>query len=95
MRRRSRDTARRTTRKANGAAVEMPIADIIIGKRHRRDKGGIEALAASIPDIGLINAITIDEDGWLLAGARRLTACKLLGLQQVEVRTMRQERDMP
>jgi len=84
--------ARRTTHKPlNGFAV-MQISKISIGKRHRRDMGDIAGLAASISDIGLLNPITVDESGRLLAGARRLAACKLLGLQQVEVRIMRNER---
>jgi ParB family chromosome partitioning protein len=65
------------------------IADIRVGKRHRRDLGDIEGLAASIAAIGLIHPIPIDEDGRLLAGARRLAACKRLGLEEVEVRIMR------
>jgi ParB family chromosome partitioning protein len=70
--------------------TEMPIADITIGERHRSDLGDIEGLAASIADIGLLNPITVDERGQLLAGARRLAACKLLGLEQVEVRIIRE-----
>jgi ParB family chromosome partitioning protein len=72
--------------------TERPIASIRVGKRHRRDLGDIEALAASIAAIGLLNPITVDKDGWLLAGARRLAACKLLGLQTIEVRIMRSGR---
>lgn len=88
----ARHKARHTTRKpVNGAAV-MQISKISIGKRHRRDLGDIDALAASIRDIGLLYPITVDERGRLLAGARRLAACKLLGLQQVEVRIMRDVR---
>ena len=75
-----------------GAMAERPISSIIVGKRHRKDMGDIEGLAASIAAIGLLNPITVDEDGRLLAGVRRLAACKLLGLQQVEVRIMRRPR---
>jgi ParB family chromosome partitioning protein len=64
------------------------ISDIKIGDRHRKDMGDIPALAASIREIGLINPITIDENGHLLAGARRLAACKQLGLETIEVRIM-------
>lgn len=83
---------RRTTRKPVNGVTVMRISKISIGKRHRRDLGDIDALAASIRDIGLLNPITVDERGRLLAGARRLAACKLLGLQQVEVRIMRDVR---
>jgi ParB family chromosome partitioning protein len=71
------------------AITTMPIADIKVGKRIRKDMGDLAWLAASIAAIGLVNPITVDEDRRLLAGARRLAACKLLGLQQVEVRIMR------
>ena len=66
-----------------------PIHQIRIGDRIRSDLGDIGSLAASIADLGLLNPITIDETGQLLAGARRLAACKLLGLKQIEVRIVR------
>ena len=62
-----------------------PIGSIIVGRRHRRDMGDIAALAASIEDIGLLNPITVDSDGNLLAGGRRLAVCKRLGLQKIPV----------
>jgi ParB-like chromosome segregation protein Spo0J len=71
------------------SSSSMSIADIKIGKRIRKDMGDIQSLAESIEAVGLINPITIDENGCLLAGARRLAACKLLGLKEIEVRIMR------
>ena len=71
------------------AVSTMRIADIKIGKRFRKDLRNVDRLAASITAIGLVNAITIDEDGNLLAGARRLAACKLLGKEKIEVKIMR------
>ena len=70
------------------------VANIIVGERHRRDMGDIDGLAASIAEIGLLNPITIDENGRLLAGARRLAACKQLGLEQIEVRIVRCRRPL-
>jgi ParB family chromosome partitioning protein len=67
----------------------LPITDIKVGARTRKDMGDIAGLAASIAELGLLNPITVDENGHLLAGARRLAACKLLGLEKVEVRIMR------
>jgi ParB family transcriptional regulator, chromosome partitioning protein len=61
------------------------IAAIKVGKRHRRDLGDIDALAASIEDIGLLHPIIVNEDGLLLAGARRLAACKRLGWKKIPV----------
>jgi ParB family transcriptional regulator, chromosome partitioning protein len=61
------------------------IAAIKVGKRYRRDLGDIDALAASIEDIGLLHPIIVDEQGFLLAGARRLAACKRLGWKKIPV----------
>lgn len=65
------------------------IAHIKVGKRFRRDMGDINSLAESIEDIGLLHAITVDEEGRLSAGARRLAACKLLGWKTVPVRVVK------
>jgi ParB family chromosome partitioning protein len=64
------------------------ISDITVGERHRKEMGDLDALAASIADIGLLNPITIAPDGTLLAGSRRLAACKKLGWDKVPVRIM-------
>lgn len=53
--------------------------------RQRRELKGIEELAASIARSGLINPITVDRDLNLIAGERRLTACKHLGLTHIAV----------
>jgi hypothetical protein len=67
------------------------IAEIGVGERHRRDLGNIDDLAASIEDIGLLHAIVVDENGRLLAGARRLAACKLLRWTTIPVNVVRCE----
>ena len=67
----------------------LPIDQIIVGDRTRRDLGDIAGLATSIAEIGLLNPITVDENKRLLAGARRLAACKRLGLETVEVKIVR------
>ena len=69
-------------RKVTGKTRTVAIASIKVGYRHRRDLGDdddIAWLASSITDIGLLHPITVDENRRLLAGARRLTACKKLG----------------
>lgn len=63
----------------------MRIADIIIGDRHRKSMGDIDALARSIAKVGLLQPILVKPDGNLIAGARRLAACKLLGLADIPV----------
>jgi ParB family chromosome partitioning protein len=54
--------------------------------RIRKDVGNISSLAESIDAVGLINPILVDEEMKLLAGFRRLTACKNLGWKDIEVR---------
>jgi ParB family chromosome partitioning protein len=63
----------------------MPVHAIQIGARHRRDMGDLASLARSIRDIGLLHPITVSQDGLLLAGGRRLEACKMLGWQDIPV----------
>jgi hypothetical protein len=61
------------------------ISDIRKGFRHRRDLGDIDELAASIAELGLLHPIVIRSDGRLIAGERRLAACKRLGWKKVPV----------
>jgi ParB family chromosome partitioning protein len=75
------------------ARNSMPIADIKIGTRIRKDMGNIAGLAESIEDLGLLNPVTVDENGLLLAGARRLAACKRLGWQKIPVNIVRCDDD--
>lgn len=62
------------------------IADIIIGARHRKDLGDLDALAESIRTLGLLQPIGIHEDLTLVFGHRRLLACVLLGWTEIDVR---------
>lgn len=66
-------------------AMKRRIADITIGVRHRRDLGDIKGLAKSISDVGLLHPIVIRDDGLLIAGERRLSACKALGWSEIPV----------
>jgi ParB family chromosome partitioning protein len=61
------------------------IDTIKIGARHRKDLGDIAALAESICDVGLLHPPVITPDGRLIAGARRIAACKLLGWEKIPV----------
>jgi ParB family transcriptional regulator, chromosome partitioning protein len=65
-----------------------PLRSIIPGDRVREDMGDIGALAESIKTLGLIQPIVIDARYNLLAGARRLEACKRLGMDEIEVVVM-------
>jgi ParB family chromosome partitioning protein len=57
----------------------MKITDIHLGNRHRKDLGDIQSLADSIRELGLLHPVVVTPDGTLIAGARRIAACKLLG----------------
>ena len=61
------------------------IKDIIIDHCYRKDLGDIPALAASIREFGLLRSVLITCDGHLIAGRRRLEACKLLGWVAIPV----------
>jgi ParB family chromosome partitioning protein len=47
--------------------------------------GDLAGLRHSIRDIGLLHPIVVSQDGLLLAGRRRLEACKMLGWQEIPV----------
>lgn len=61
------------------------IVDIKVGKRYRRDLGDVGDLAMSIADVGLLHPVVINPDGKLIAGQRRIAACKSLGWDKVPV----------
>lgn len=51
--------------------------------RFRKDLGDLTQLKQSIKDIGLIHPIVKDSKGVLIAGARRLEACRQLGIEPI------------
>lgn len=68
--------------------AQIPIKDIKVGDRFRKTFDGIQELADSIKEHGLIEPIIVSETNELIAGERRLRACQLLRMDTVEVRTM-------
>lgn len=62
-----------------------PVDSIVVSKRYRDDLGDITGLAASITALGLLHPIVIDPDDVLIAGGRRLIACRELGWAEVPV----------
>lgn len=66
----------------------VDIDKVVVGDRIRKDFGDIEELADDIKENGLINPPVINKSYVLLAGERRLRACKLLGWPTIEVRMM-------
>lgn len=64
------------------------IEKVIVKDRIRKDFGNIKELADDIKQNGLINPPVVNKEYELLAGERRLRACKSLGWNQIEVRMM-------
>jgi ParB-like chromosome segregation protein Spo0J len=63
------------------------IDEIRVGTRRRKDFGDINLLAESINELGLIQPIVVDADLNLVAGERRLRACRdVLKWQEVPAR---------
>lgn len=72
-------------RELAGTRLKVPIADIVVADRHRRDLGDIDALAQSIKDLGLLQPVVVTPDMRLVAGARRLEAVKRNGEGEIEI----------
>jgi len=65
------------------------IDEIIVGERLRKDLGDLAPLAENIKELGLMHPIVITHPGRnLIAGLRRLEACKILGWKKVPVHSM-------
>ncbi|MCL6599529.1 MAG: ParB N-terminal domain-containing protein [Alicyclobacillus macrosporangiidus] len=66
----------------------VDIDKIVVEDRIRKDFGNLQELADDIRENGLINPPVVTPEFRLIAGERRLRACKLLGYRQIEVRVM-------
>jgi ParB family chromosome partitioning protein len=64
---------------------ELPIEQIEVGFRYRKDLGDLRSLADSIAEVGLLHPVVVTPAGRLIAGQRRLGACRLLGWTEVPV----------
>jgi len=64
----------------------VDISDIAIGDRARTDLGDLQPLAESIAVVGVLRPPIVTSDLQLIAGERRIAACKLLGQKHVTVR---------
>jgi len=69
----------------NISAKNLPLEEIRLNKRHRKDLGDIESLAASIAKLGLLHPLVLNPEHQLVAGARRLVAVQQLGWKEVPV----------
>ncbi len=71
---------------------EMRITEITVGQRHRQDLGDLEALMDSIEELGLLHPVVVTPEGTLVAGMRRIEACKRLCMETVPVRVVDTDR---
>jgi len=76
--------------------MKIPIENVRIDDeaRIRKDPGDIAPLENSIRKVGLLNPILVDEDHRLVAGYRRLTACRNIGRREIEVSVIRFQGDL-
>lgn len=65
--------------------LERAIDAIRVGYRIRQDLGDLDELVESIRDLGLLQPVTIAPDGTLICGARRVEACRILGMRHIKV----------
>jgi N6-adenosine-specific RNA methylase IME4/ParB-like chromosome segregation protein Spo0J len=63
----------------------MNIDQIQIGFRYRKDLGDLRSLAESIGEVGLLHPVVVTMEGRLIAGQRRLEACRSLGWNEIPV----------
>ena len=69
--------------KADQNIVNIAVNDVVVKYRPREDDGDLSALEESIRRLGLIAPIVIDSENVLIAGGRRLQACKNLGMATI------------
>jgi N6-adenosine-specific RNA methylase IME4 len=67
------------------STAEWPIDHVEVGFRYRKDLGDLRCLADSISEVGLLHPVVVTPEGRLIAGQRRLAACRLLGWAEVPV----------
>jgi ParB family chromosome partitioning protein len=63
--------------------VQVPLDDIVVKKRIRKDMGDIIALAASMKRYGQLSPIVLNNRNRLIAGGRRLEAARYLGWRTI------------
>ena len=65
---------------------KVEIDKIAVKGRVRKDYGDVSGLSISIQRYGLLHPISITRDFELVAGERRLRACKLLGWKEIDAK---------
>ena len=65
--------------------MQLPIEDIKIKKRIRKDLGDLTSLIDSLRSHGLMNPVVITKNNELIAGHRRIASAKVLGWKSIDV----------
>lgn len=73
------------TKKRNYSVMIRPLDSLTIDDSFRKDQGDLEELANSIKAKGVLQPITINVEGKVLAGRRRLQAAEMAGLNEIPV----------
>jgi len=74
--------------------MQVPISDIIVKKRIRKNMGDIDILAESLRRHGQISPIVISKKNVLIAGGRRLEAAKTLGWRTINAVILENSTDL-
>ena len=61
----------------------VPLERITVRDRSRQDMGDLDGLTLSVKEVGLLNPVTVTADFHLIAGQRRLEACRRLGWDEI------------
>jgi N6-adenosine-specific RNA methylase IME4 len=69
--------------------ANVELAEIRVGKRHRKDMGDLDALVESMRTLGLLQPIGITPDKELVFGQRRLKAARKLGWTSIPSRVVK------
>jgi 16S rRNA G966 N2-methylase RsmD len=71
--------------------MKIPIDQIHIGPRYRKDLGDIKGLSKDIQENGLLQPVTVDESYTLICGYRRIEACKLIDITEIPIHVLNLE----
>jgi len=69
----------------NKEYTEIEIGKVEVKQRVRKEDGDLESLTTSIQQLGLQYPIIVDKNNVLVAGGRRLAACRRAGFTTIPV----------
>jgi ParB family chromosome partitioning protein len=75
--------------------VLLPLCDIKIKKRIRKDLGDLQPLMKSLRDYGLMNPVVVNRRFELIAGYRRLESARRLGWETIEATVLEMSDKLP